>query len=110
MRFRSTSLILHVLTIVALAGHAMTARADEGMWLFNFPPKKTLKEKHDFVPTDAWLTHLQLSSVRVGEGGFVRLGRRPADDQPSHRGRRAAKARHEGSRLDAIDLLRPDQR
>ena len=36
---------------------APAARADEGMWLFNYPPKKLLKEKHDFVPTDdGWRT------------------------------------------------------
>ena len=37
-------------------------RADEGMWLLNFPPIKLLKEKN-FVPTEAWLAHLQQSAV-----------------------------------------------
>jgi hypothetical protein len=45
------------------------ARADEGMWLFNYPPKKLLKEKHNFTPTDAWLEHVQKSAVRFNEGG-----------------------------------------
>ena len=48
---------------------AAAIRADEGMWLFNYPPKKLLKEKHDFAPTDAWLAHLQQSAVRFNNGG-----------------------------------------
>lgn len=52
-------------------------RADEGMWLFNNPPRKHLKEKHDFAPPDAWYEHLQKSSVRFNSGGsgsFVSAG------------------------------------
>jgi hypothetical protein len=48
---------------------APTNRADEGMWLFSNPPRKLLKEKHGFEPTDAWLEHLQRSSVRFNSGG-----------------------------------------
>ncbi len=44
-------------------------RGDEGMYLFNDLPKKTLQEKHDFVPSDQWAEHLQLSSVRFNVGG-----------------------------------------
>ena len=43
--------------------------ADEGMWLFNNPPRKLLKEKYGFEPTDEWLEHLQKSSVRFNSGG-----------------------------------------
>ena len=42
---------------------------DEGMWLFNNPPKKVLKEKHGFEPDQAWFEHLQRSSVRFNSGG-----------------------------------------
>ena len=42
---------------------------DEGMWLFNAPPLKQLKETHQFEPTQAWLDHLQKSSVRFNSGG-----------------------------------------
>jgi len=48
---------------------ASTTFADEGMWLFNNPPLKQLKEKYDFVPTPQWLEHLQKSSVRFNSGG-----------------------------------------
>ena len=43
--------------------------ADEGMWLFNNPPRKLLKEKYNFDPTDKWLEHVQKSSVRFNSGG-----------------------------------------
>jgi hypothetical protein len=48
---------------------AITARADEGMWLFNHPPVKLLKEKYGFEPTKEWLEHVQKSSVRFNNGG-----------------------------------------
>src|SRR5687767_10683319 len=43
--------------------------AEEGMWLFNQVPKKLLKEKFGFEPTDEWLKHVRLSSVRFNSGG-----------------------------------------
>ncbi|HEX4000602.1 MAG TPA: S46 family peptidase [Pirellulales bacterium] len=43
--------------------------ADEGMWLFNNPPRKHLQDKYHFEPTDAWLAHLQHSAVRFNDGG-----------------------------------------
>jgi len=45
------------------------APADEGMWLFNNPPEKLLKEKYNFAPGQDWYTHLQRSSVRFNSGG-----------------------------------------
>jgi hypothetical protein len=50
------------------------ARADEGMWLFNNPPQRILREQHGFEAGDAWLVHLQRASVRFncgGSGSFV---------------------------------------
>src|ERR1022692_279446 len=43
--------------------------ADEGMWLFNNPPRTILKDKYGFDPTDPWLEHVQKSSVRFNSGG-----------------------------------------
>jgi Peptidase S46 len=48
---------------------AATALADEGMWLFNNPPLKQLKEKYQFEPSPQWLEHLQKASVRFNSGG-----------------------------------------
>jgi hypothetical protein len=48
--------------------------ADEGMWLFNRPPRELLLKKYQFKLTDDWLQHVQLASVRFnngGSGGFV---------------------------------------
>ncbi len=55
----------------AIAGLVITCavHADEGMWLFNNPPRKHLKEKYGFEPTDAWLEHVQKASVRFNSGG-----------------------------------------
>src|SRR5688500_7700059 len=44
-------------------------QGDEGMWLFNDPPRKLLKERYGFDATDAWLEHVQKSSVRFNSGG-----------------------------------------
>ncbi len=43
--------------------------ADEGMWTLDNMPLKQLKEKYGFEPTPAWLEHVRLASVRVGDGG-----------------------------------------
>lgn len=45
------------------------AIAHEGMWLYNDPPRRLLKEQYNFEPTESWLEHLQKSSVRFNSGG-----------------------------------------
>jgi hypothetical protein len=52
-----------------LVAGSMTVRGDEGMWLFNNPPRRILKEKYNFEPTDKWLEHVQKASVRFNSGG-----------------------------------------
>ena len=42
---------------------------DEGMWLFDNPPRELLAERYGFEPTDEWLEHLQKSAVRFNNGG-----------------------------------------
>src|SRR6184192_2349455 len=54
---------------VTILGSGTSCFADEGMWLFNAPPLKQLKEKYQFEPTPQWLEHLQKSSVRFNSGG-----------------------------------------
>src|SRR5437764_11822675 len=58
---------LAVLLIITLA--AVSAFADEGMWLFNNPPLKLLKEKYQVEPTPQWLEYLQKATVRFNSGG-----------------------------------------
>jgi hypothetical protein len=62
-------MILLRLVSAMLLVTAISSRADEGMWLFNNPPLKQLKEKYQFEPTPQWLEHLQKSSVRFNSGG-----------------------------------------
>src|SRR3954452_5220334 len=52
-----------------LALLAISAPADEGMWLFNVPPKAQIQKKYDFTLTQPWLDHVPLSSVRFNNGG-----------------------------------------
>lgn len=53
---------------LALAA-AVSLRADEGMWLFNNPPRQQLQTKYGFELTDAWLDHVMKSCVRFNSGG-----------------------------------------
>jgi V8-like Glu-specific endopeptidase len=48
---------------------AASARADEGMWLFNNPPTKIFKEKYNFAPDKAWFEKVQKAAVRINHGG-----------------------------------------
>jgi Peptidase S46 len=59
----------HLILLACLSGAATSLQADEGMWLFNSPPLKQLKEKYQFEPSSQWLEHLQKSSVRFNSGG-----------------------------------------
>jgi hypothetical protein len=62
--------LLNLLLIALVAACLwLPAAADEGMWTFDNPPLKQLKEKYGFTPTQQWLDHLRLSSVRFNDGG-----------------------------------------
>ena len=62
-------LLVHLGFGWTLAAASPGARADEGMWLFNDPPRALLQKRYDFAITDAWLQHVQKSSVRFNSGG-----------------------------------------
>jgi hypothetical protein len=62
-------LSLFLLALVTSMMHPNQLPADEGMWLFNNPPRKLLKDKYGFEPTDKWLEHVQKASVRFNSGG-----------------------------------------
>src|SRR5436853_5455175 len=64
-----TSQKLRSFAVACTIGFVAPAFADEGMWLFNAPPLKQLKEKYQFEPTPQWLEHLQKASVRFNSGG-----------------------------------------
>jgi len=48
---------------------SLMALADEGMWLYNEPPKDKIKARYGFEITQHWLDHVRLSSVRFNNGG-----------------------------------------
>jgi len=60
-----TSILISALALVAV----LAATAEEGMWTFDNPPLKQLKDKYGFTPDKAWLDHVRLSSVRLNDGG-----------------------------------------
>lgn len=47
--------------------------ADEGMWTFDNLPLKQWKERYNFEPSQEWIDHIRLASVRLegGSGSFV---------------------------------------
>ena len=59
------SWLLAVMTLLCV----WSATADDGMWTFDNPPRKQLKELYGFEPTQEWLDHVRLSSVRFNDGG-----------------------------------------
>jgi Peptidase S46 len=63
-----TSLPVRCLFLALLSGAALAA-ADEGMFLFNRPPKEALKKAYGFEPTPEWMEHVQKSCVRFSTGG-----------------------------------------
>lgn len=67
--WRTGALALAISMIPTHLNFIDTTRGDEGMWLFNAPPRQYLKEKYGFDATDAWLEHVQKSSVRFNNGG-----------------------------------------
>ncbi len=55
-----------VITACLMLTH--TLHAEEGMWTFDKFPSKTLNAKYGFMPSQAWLDHVRLSSLRIAGG------------------------------------------
>lgn len=58
-----------LLPVAVVLASAVVVHAEEGMWTFDNPPTKQLQAKYGFTPTQSWLDHLRLSSVRLNDGG-----------------------------------------
>jgi hypothetical protein len=69
MMLHPKRLLIVSLALICMASAASSVRADEGMWLFNRPPRQILKERYGFEPTQEWLNHVQRASVRFNSGG-----------------------------------------
>jgi Peptidase S46 len=66
---RSSLSLTRSIFILIFAFASLSAFADEGMWLYNAFPKDRVEKKYGFLPTQEWLDHLRLSSVRFNNGG-----------------------------------------
>jgi hypothetical protein len=60
---------LFLLGLLSCLALTTVSVADEGMWLYNAFPKDKVKAKYGFEPTQQWLDHVRLSSVRFNNGG-----------------------------------------
>ncbi len=63
----------HIFAALLAALLVLSASADEGMWLFNAPPKDILQKKYGFTVTPEFMDHLRLASISFGgaSGSFV---------------------------------------
>src|SRR6185369_12667159 len=67
---KKVSLFLLILSFLI---NASLIRADEGMWTFDNLPVKQWKERYNFEPSQDWIDHVRLASLRFegGTGSFV---------------------------------------
>ena len=68
MFVRKLRVVLPWAALLLLAASS-AIHAEEGMWTFDNPPLKDLAAQYNFHPTQAWLDHMRLSSVRLNDGG-----------------------------------------
>ena len=61
--------VKHFVLFLCCLAPCLPAPGDEGMWLFNQPPRQLLRDHYHFDATDAWLRHLQKASIRFNSGG-----------------------------------------
>lgn len=59
--------------LVLAAALILPIAADEGMWLFNKPPKDILQKQYGFTVTPEFMDHLRLASISFGgaSGSFI---------------------------------------
>ena len=59
--------LIAALLVVGVAS-PLLLHADEGMWTFDNFPSHTVEAKYGFAPSQGWLDHVRLSSLRIAEG------------------------------------------
>jgi hypothetical protein len=57
-----------IIALFAWMASPLLLKADEGMWTFNNFPSRTVGQKYGFAPSQQWLDHIRLSSLRIAEG------------------------------------------
>jgi len=70
---RTPARIPSLITALLALALVLPVAADEGMWLFNMPPKDILLNKYGFTVTPELMDHLRLASISFGgaSGSFV---------------------------------------
>jgi Peptidase S46 len=63
---KPTTMLAGVLLVCLALTQSM--QAEEGMWTFDNFPSKTVAAKYGFTPSQAWLDHVRLSSLRIAGG------------------------------------------
>ncbi|HTX35002.1 MAG TPA: S46 family peptidase [Bryobacteraceae bacterium] len=69
VRAHGRGLCVLALSALSLLSAAIFVHAEEGMWTFDNPPAKQLREKYNFTLTQDWLDRVRLASVRLNDGG-----------------------------------------
>lgn len=65
---RITLITLALVALIVCVASPLLLHADEGMWTFNNFPSRAVGQKYGFAPSQQWLNHVQLSSLRIAEG------------------------------------------
>ncbi len=60
--------IVMLASLLACAGFAVTAPAEEGMWTFDNLPLKEMQSQYQFTPSADWLEHVQHAALRLKDG------------------------------------------
>src|SRR5215471_11982531 len=55
-------------TVVVVCALTPVLHAEEGMWTFNNFPAKSVGTKYGFTPSQEWLDHVRMSSLRIAGG------------------------------------------
>jgi hypothetical protein len=66
-RRRNWVTLIEIALLVCIAS-PLLLDADEGMWTFDNFPSRTVGAKYGFAPSQQWLDHVRLSSLRIAEG------------------------------------------
>jgi Peptidase S46 len=67
-RMRLTFTLISALAAPLLALAIAPATADDGLWLPDAFPSATVEKAYGFAPSQAWLDHVRLASVRLARG------------------------------------------
>jgi hypothetical protein len=59
---------LTAVLLLACLALSQSMLADEGMWTFDNFPSKTVAAKYGFTPSQSWLDHVRLASLRIAGG------------------------------------------